>query len=182
MQVRKLLVRFSRGFGTATITLAVLLGQSVTGGAWWVTPARAVPLTVSVSHELWAPPLGAPLRIAAPFSLPHGPYRAGHRGLDFPADPGMTVRTPVSGRVSFVGTVVDRPLISIELDAYTVISMEPVSSELAVGDLVVRGAEIGEVATGGHCADACMHLGVRVNEVYVNPLRYFKPKPVLLPW
>lgn len=182
MRPRKLLVHFWRGFSAAAVALTVVCGEAVAGGAGWGAPAHAVSLPATVDHELWAPPLGAPLHIAAPFSLPHGPYRAGHRGIDFPAAPGMTVRTPASGRVSFVGTVVDRPLISIELDAHTVVSMEPVSSDLAVGDLVVRGMQIGEIASGGHCADACMHLGVRVNDIYVNPLRFFRPKPVLLPW
>lgn len=131
---------------------------------------------------LWEPPLGHPLRIAEAYSLPNGPYRAGHRGVDLPAEPGAAVRAPASGTVSFVGTVVDRPVVSIRVDARTIVSLEPVSSGLREGEAVGRGERIGEVASGGHCGDGCLHLGVRVDGAYVNPLRFLRPRPVLLPW
>ncbi|KIP53793.1 hypothetical protein SD72_00965 [Leucobacter komagatae] len=63
-------------------------------------------------------------------------------------------------------------------------SFEPVEQPaggLAEGDEVVRGQSIGEVAQGGHCLAECLHLGVRVDDEYVNPLQYFYARPVLLP-
>jgi len=138
--------------------------------------------TASPSGTLWHPPLGHPLRVAVAYALPDGPYRAGHRGIDLPAAEGLEVRAPATGTVSFVGTVVDRPLISIRVDDRTLLSLEPVASELQEGDRVVRGEEIGAVASGGHCLAACLHLGVRVDGAYVNPMRFLRARPVLLPW
>lgn len=134
------------------------------------------------ASELWYPPLGHPLRISAVYSLPNGPYRAGHRGVDFPAIPEQPVLAPAAGTVTFSGTVVDRPVVSIRVDERTVVSLEPVASPLREGETVSRGERIGEVSAGGHCTAGCLHLGVRRDHHYVNPLRFFRPKPVLLPW
>ncbi len=140
----------------------------------------AAPLTPRDAR--WTPPFDGPLRISAPYSLPFGPYAAGHRGIDLPAAaPGLPVRSPVAGTVSFVGTVVDRPVVSVRVDLRTVVSLEPVESELRVGDPVARGTIMGVVTSGGHCDTECLHLGVRVDGEYVNPLRFFRAKPVLLP-
>ncbi|MBC9928043.1 MULTISPECIES: M23 family metallopeptidase [unclassified Leucobacter] len=131
---------------------------------------------------LWAPPLGPPLRVAEQFRAPPNPYAAGHRGLDVAALTGTPVLAPASGVVTFAGNVVDRPLLSIRVDERTLLSLEPVTTELLEGALVSRGVEVGTVATGGHCGTRCLHLGVRVDGEYVNPLRFFAGRPKLLPW
>ena len=142
----------------------------------------ALALAAVVSAALWLPPLGGALQVSGAYVEPASPYGPGHRGIDLPATPGDAVIAPVSGTVSFVGTVVDRPLLSIRLEDDTVVSLEPVdASDLSVGDRVLRGEQIGVVAEGGHCASECLHLGVRVEERYVNPMRFFFAKPVLLP-
>lgn len=130
---------------------------------------------------LWVPPLGVPLDVSGPYRAPPNRYGAGHRGIDLVARPGGAVIAPAGGSVSFVGSVVDREVVSIRIDGRTVYSLEPVSSELAVGAAVVSGETIGGVAGGGHCEEECVHLGVRVDGEYVNPLRYFLRRPVLLP-
>lgn len=92
---------------------------------------------------------------------------------------------PASGTVSFAGRVADREVISIRVDDRTVVSLEPLAvgdSGLQEGDQVARGQALGAVASGGHCESECLHIGVRVDGEYVNPLRYFLAKPVLLPW
>ena len=89
---------------------------------------------------------------------------------------------PASGVVAFNGTVVDRGTLSIRVDDRTVLSLEPVVSELSVGDRVTAGDAIGSLGAGGHCDRECLHLGVRVEDSYVNPLRYLLGKPTLLPW
>ncbi|NLB46763.1 MAG: M23 family metallopeptidase [Microbacteriaceae bacterium] len=134
------------------------------------------------SSERWLPPIATPLAPVRHFDLPGGPYQAGHRGIDVPATHGQLVRAPSDGVVSFVGMVVDRPLISLRTAPDTVVTLEPVESTLLVGETVRRGATLGTVAEGGHCESRCLHLGVRVNDSYVNPLRFFWAKPVLLPW
>lgn len=132
--------------------------------------------------ERWYPPLGSPLIVSSSYSLPNGPYRAGHRGIDLPAAVTQTVYAPVSGTVTFAGTVVDRPVISIRVDSHTVVSLEPVTSELQEGSAVTRAARIGVVVTGGHCTASCLHLGVRIDGNYTNPLRFFRSRAILLPW
>lgn len=155
------------------LSIAALLGS----------PLGTSPSLASGSEALWLPPLGFPLQVTTPYDLPHGPYRAGHRGIDLPASPGDAVRAPADGTVSFSGNVVDRRVLSIRTDARTVVSFEPLSSELQPGDAVARGQSIGVVGDGGgHCDGNCLHLGVRVDGAYVNPLRFLMPRAELVPW
>lgn len=89
--------------------------------------------------------------------------------------------------MSFAGSVAGRGVISVRVDERTVVSIEPVVSELGEGDGVRAGEVLGTVGTGGHCVGnngvvECIHLGVRVDDAYVNPLRYFFGRPRLLPW
>lgn len=136
---------------------------------------------ITLAGPLWFPPLGHPLTVSAPFSLPGGHYAAGHRGIDLPASAGDTVRAPAAGTVSFVGTVVDRPIVTLRINDRTLVSFEPITTTLRAGDEVGRGEIIGEVGAGGHCQASCVHLGARVDGAYVNPLRFLRSKPVLLP-
>ena len=120
--------------------------------------------------------------LASFYDLPNGKYQAGHRGIDLPADPGTRVRAPTDGVVSYVGTVVDRPVLTIRTSDGTLLSLEPVLSAVQLGDPVISGQDLGRTAAGGHCLSACLHLGVRVNDEYVNPLRYFRGRATLVPW
>lgn len=154
--------------------------------------SQSPPAATAASHAAptkaaarWLPPLGAPLRLTAPFKPPPTPYAAGHRGIDLPATAGVEVKAPAAGVVSFVGKVVDREVLSVRVDAHTVVSLEPIDAKAASlkkGDTVGRGDNLGTVSAGGHCGNSCLHLGVRVDDEYVNPMRYFLGKPVLLPW
>lgn len=134
-----------------------------------------------LAADLWVPPLGGPLEVSGPYRAPPHRYGSGHRGIDLTARPGDVLVAPAAGTVSYAGTVVDRGVLSIRVDERTVYTLEPVSSPLVVGDAVAAGAVIGEAASGGHCLAECVHLGVRVDGEYVNPLRYLLRRPVLLP-
>lgn len=162
---------------SAAIRTARWTRRLLTAGAVLAAVTAIIP-----GGTLWAPPLGPPLRVAEQFRAPPNPYAAGHRGLDVAALTGMPVLAPASGVVTFAGTVVDRPLLSIRVDEHTIMSLEPVTTELLEGARVSRGVEVGTVAAGGHCAARCLHLGVRVEGEYVNPLRFFAGRPKLLPW
>lgn len=132
---------------------------------------------------LWVPPLGGSLDVVRPFEPPPGPYAAGHRGIDLRGSPGdRTVIAPADGTVSFSGAVVDRAVLSIRVDERTVLSMEPVESGLRAGEMVRTGQTVGALQRGGHCGDSCLHLGVRVDGEYVNPMGFFADRPMLLPW
>lgn len=164
--------------------LAVLCAAMLTlgGGSEAVRAAEAAPVL-----PRWSPPLLRPLEVSGPFRAPPHRYGSGHRGIDIPAVQGEAVVAPSSGTVSFAGRVVDRDVISIRVDAGTVLSLEPVIGSVMAGDPVAQGQVIGEVGTGGNCSDECVHLGVRIGVDagegdYINPLRFYLDKPVLLPW
>ncbi|KAM9863868.1 hypothetical protein ACI1US_00217 [Leucobacter sp. BZR 635] len=174
---------FASGVTTpAPASVAASVGFSATAPT---ATAPTAPTAPTVPPERWLPPLGPPLAVSGPYLPPPTPYAAGHRGIDIPGRPGESALAPVAGTVSFVGKVADRQVLSIRVDARTVVSFEPLEqgeSGLAEGDSVVRGQIIGETGEGGHCLAECLHLGVRVDDEYVNPLRYFSERPVLLPW
>jgi len=138
--------------------------------------------TAAAVAALWAWPVAAPHPIAKPYLAPATPYASGHRGLDVSAAAGATIRAPDDGVVHFTGFVVDRPVLSIDHGDGVISSYEPVATELVAGDTVRRGEAIG-VLEAGHCASACLHLGVRVDGEYVSPLLFLggQPRAVLLP-
>lgn len=154
------------------LTLAIAAVLGVAPGAGAGTP-----------HALrWEPPFDAPLRVSAPYDLANGPYQAGHRGIDLSAASGAKVHSPAAGVVTYVGTVVDRPLLTLRIDERTLVTFEPLESDLAAGDPVARGQPVGTLAVGGHCHTNCLHVGVRVDGDYVNPLRFFLARARLIPW
>ena len=96
---------------------------------------------------------------------------------------GTAVAAPADGVVAFRGTVVDRQLITIEHAGGLVSTFEPLRSDLVVGDLVAEGQAIGVIDVGGHTPPGAIHLGVRLNGDYINPMLLFGevPRAVLLP-
>lgn len=121
----------------------------------------------------WQWPLAPRPPVLRGFDPPPKPWLSGHRGVDLGfAAAGSEVVSPAAGRVSFVGVVVDRPVITIDHGGGLRSSFEPVESTLAVGAAVAAGDVIGTVLPG-HCTAAqCLHWGVREGTEYVNPLRF----------
>lgn len=114
-------------------------------------------------------PVG-PTEVLAPFERPATEYGRGHRGADYAATVGQVVVAPLSGIVSFTGRVNDRDVVSIRAGRLLV-SLEPVTGSAPVGTYVVAGQVIGTVGAGGHCSLRCVHLGLRIDGVYVDPLQ-----------
>jgi murein DD-endopeptidase MepM/ murein hydrolase activator NlpD len=118
----------------------------------------------------WLWPVEGP--VLRGFDPPDSPYGSGHRGIDVAAAPGTPVRAPADGTVTFAGPIGGRLFLTIDhgggvestyswLDALTV----------RRGDRVVRGAIV--ASTGwGHTGATIphLHLGVKVDDVYVDPL------------
>lgn len=136
-----------------------------------------------------APPLVDPLWIwpvagvvSHRYEQPAHAYGPGHRGIDVLVAE-RSVRAPADGVVLFAGTVVDRPLITIDHGQGIVSTLEPVSSPLVPGTAVAQGDGIGELSAGGHSGPGELHLGARWNGDYVNPLLFLGevPRAVLLP-
>jgi len=139
-----------------------------------ITPAAS-------AVETWAWPVGPPRTIVRPYIAPATAYSAGHRGIDVTVLDGI-VTAPAPGIVHFAGTVVDRPVLSIDHGGGVLSSYEPVTTTLRKGDPVARGDPIGQ-AVPGHCISLCLHFGVRIDGEYVSPLSMLGqiPYAVLLP-
>ncbi|MGO1182686.1 MAG: M23 family metallopeptidase [Micrococcaceae bacterium] len=150
---------------TITVTLLLLVLGSVMGVT---ASSHAVMLSERASGisggtgEAWAPPVAGatPSSVLREFSAPSAPWAPGHRGIDLEAS--SEVLSPEAGIVRFVGTVVDRPVLTIEHPNGMLSSFEPVSTELAVGDAVQRGQVVGQISEEQHCAVQCVHWGVRI--------------------
>ncbi len=135
----------------------------------------------------WAWPLQPRPAVVTPFAAPPKPWLSGHRGIDLATQDGQIIYAPADGVVSFAGTVVDRPVLTITHANGVRSSFEPVAATVEVGASVGRGQPIGTIAGLGHCRpDSCLHWGVRpgsASDVYVDPLQFIldlRPS-VLLP-
>lgn len=151
---------------TMAILAALLLPLPVS-----VAPGPAAgPLTSGAS---WQWPLQPRPPVVRDFDPPPQPWLSGHRGVDLgAADDGAQVTSPADGTVSFVGTVVDRPVLTIDHGNGLRSSFEPVESTLSKGTTVAAGQAVGILRTG-HCGPApCLHWGVREEGDYVNPLKF----------
>jgi murein DD-endopeptidase MepM/ murein hydrolase activator NlpD len=149
------------------LTLAVSLAAGM-------GPAAAPP------EREWAWPT-ASAHVVRPYAAPAHAYGPGHRGIDLAAVD--AVRAPAEGVVAFVGTVVDRGVLTIDHGDGLVTTFEPVTSALRPGDTVTRGQEVAVVAIGGHTEPGAVHFGVRRHGEYLNPLLLLGgvPRAVLLP-
>ncbi len=133
------------------------------------------------TSAMWVPPVeGADESdVQEAFIPPSMPWSTAHRGIDLAA-PMTEVVAPSSGEITFVGVVVDRSVISIRHDNGLISSLEPVESDLAVGDSVSQGEVIGRISViQRHCANQCAHWGVRkpdawqigttLRDLYIDP-------------
>ena len=193
------------GFGPRSALLAVLLsallpfGGAPTGAPTGAAPPPARGASVSsaassaaspaasaelglAAEVLWFPPAGFPLEVLAQYRQPAHAYGPGHRGVDLGAPPGGTVASPVTGTVTFSGMVAGRSVVSIAAGERVVYSLEPVLGAPPAGTAVLAGDAIGAVAPGGHCSAGCLHLGVRVDGEYRDPMLLFAGRARLLPW
>jgi murein DD-endopeptidase MepM/ murein hydrolase activator NlpD len=135
-------------------------------------PAAAAPADTA-PRASWEWPLSPRPAVLRAFDPPDKPWMSGHRGVDLKAThDGVPVTSPESGTVSFVGVVVDRPVITIDHGGGLRSSFEPVETSLTAGTMVAKGETIGTLQPG-HCGVlACAHWGVRQGDAYVNPLEF----------
>lgn len=167
------------------IHLLLLLGipvllATIALGPLSVTHAHSLGATVQNTDD-WSPPIknATDADIVQMFIPPDMPWSSAHRGLDIRSDYD-DVLAPNGGEVTFVGVVVDRPVISIKHSNGLITSLEPVESELEVGDAVATGQTIGTLShEASHCDVQCVHWGVRkpdgwqigstVRDLYLDP-------------
>lgn len=162
------------------VRLAVLLGLVLI-----LSPASTATGGDSPAGDTgpWTWPVPEPVSLTRPYAAPAHEYGPGHRGIDMRAHDGGEVRAPADGVVAFVGQVADRRLVTIDHGDGLVSTLEPVVTELAPGTTVRGGETLGTVSTGGHTSPGELHLGVRRDGEYINPLLLLGqvPRAVLLP-
>lgn len=153
------------------LVLAMVSSNSEAGSAEENEPLR------------WRWPVAGSHLVLEQYRAPAHAYGAGHRGVDLSASIGAVVVAPADGIVAFRGTVVDRPLLTIRHAGGLVTTFEPLRSDLAPGGAVTAGQEIGAVALGGHTTAGALHVGVRRDGGYINPMLLFGEvsRAILLP-
>ncbi len=192
-------MKISPGLAALLLALSLIPADSV-AGASEVSASDQVPASTQVSMSAvrgspragpvpapaWSWPLSPRPAVLRAFDPPARPWLSGHRGVDLEAaHDGAPLISPAGGTVSYVGTVVDRPVITIDHGNGLRSSFEPVASALAAGSAVAKGDVLGQVQAG-HCGPAppCLHWGVRRGEDYVNPLAFVmdqRPSVLLQP-
>jgi murein DD-endopeptidase MepM/ murein hydrolase activator NlpD len=161
------------------LALGVAVGGPVggPGTAAIVGPPSQPPFVGQLSRATRVPPLRPPVvgPLVRGYEAPVEPYGPGHRGVDFAAAPGAAVWAPAAGRVVFAGGVAGTAWASIEIAAGVVATVGPLRA-LAVsrGRRVAMGARVAELAPGhsGGGRATTLHLGLRVDGVYVDPLAW----------
>jgi murein DD-endopeptidase MepM/ murein hydrolase activator NlpD len=125
-----------------------------------------------------------PVVVLSEFDPPAQPWLPGHRGADLRAASGDPVRAARAGRVTFAADLAGRGVVVVDHGELRS-TYEPVEATVTVGDPVRSGQAIGTIATGtGHCGDGhCLHLGLRRDRQYLDPLLLLGPgTPRLRPW
>lgn len=160
------LVRTTAATALGVLAVAVL---SVAALASAGSADEPQPPTPAGTYRL---PLAGPADVARGFEPPPQPWAAGHRGVDLRSAPGSPAVSPVAGVVTFAGPVAGRGVVTVTDGNGRRSSVEPVLASVRTGDVVGAGQVLGVVlAEGSHCAPAtCLHWGVRVSDVYVDPL------------
>ena len=130
---------------------------------------------------VWTWPTEGEHRILRDFRAPSTPLVPGHRGLDLAAG-GEDIIAPTGGVISFSGDVAGRGVLTLRTPEGLLISMEPVEALVSTGDQVSRGALIATLHPG-HCAQLCVHLGLREGGDYRSARRELGvlQRSVLLP-
>jgi hypothetical protein len=184
------------------LTVAALVpvaAPAATGEGLVAPPTTTVPDPPRVP-ALWMPVTGSVVR---GFDARAGPYGPGHRGIDIAAPVGATVRAPAAGRIVFAGPVAGTTWISLLVASGVRVTLGPLLDPVRAG-VVLSRAPLGRVGPGhgpgtgqragsgpppdpeprdGSGSEATLHLSVRVDGVYVDPLAYLidRPRPRLAP-
>lgn len=166
--------------GTVTVPRQALAHLALALGLF--TPPEPA-LMAPDPRAAWEWPLGTGSPpVLRHFDRPPERWMPGHRGVDLGA-PDAAVLSPADGVVVFVGTVVDRPVLTIDHGNGLLSSFEPVTASIAKGETVRGGQEVGRISTEAHCPSLCVHWGVRKDGEYVNPLLFVSDRrpSILLP-
>lgn len=196
----------------ASVSSATRVGAEVSlavaGGDRHPPPQEPAPGRGRVP-ALWMPVVGPVVR---GFDARAGPFGPGHRGIDILTPAGALVGAPATGRVGFAGPVAGTAWVSLVVAPGVLVTLGPLLDPAvtpgqrlrvlaAVGRLGPgHGADAPAAATGATGAGpgeaggraawvpaaargATLHMSVRVDGIYVDPLPYLvdRPRPRLAP-
>ncbi len=107
------------------------------------------------------------------YLAPESEYGPGHRGVDSVQELGSPIKAPVSGKIFFVGLVVDRNVVTIRSPSGYLASFEPACTDLIVGEGVLAGEKFAwhcspQESYDYHC-ESCIHFSVRSKFGYLSP-------------
>src|SRR5438105_9522391 len=136
----------------------------------------------------WSWPVDGPVLTFFAFDRGH-PYGAGqHRGIDIGAHAGSPVAAPVSGSVSFAGSVPSsgKTVTIATTDGYSVTLVRLGSYSVRRGEQVAEQSVVGTVGPTGDSehSQPYIHLGVRIAadpQGYVDPLGFLPAQPPVAP-
>lgn len=99
-----------------------------------------------------------------------------HQGVDIPAPRGTKIKAPADGVVIFVGRRggYGKLLVIDHGNNYKTVYGHLHAFDVEVGDRVRKGDYIGEVGNTGRSTGAHLHYEVKLNDVAVNPVSYFR--------
>lgn len=126
----------------------------------------------------WTWPVSGP--VIRGFDPPDNPFGSGHRGIDVAAGLGTPVRAAAAGTVVFAGPVGGRLFVTIDHGAGLESTYSFLTSlSVRRGAVVSQGQSIGRSGSG-HAGALVPHLhfGVRLQDLYVDPLTYLGPMEV----
>jgi murein DD-endopeptidase MepM/ murein hydrolase activator NlpD len=105
-----------------------------------------------------------------------GPFVNFHSGVDFCGGDGVKIVAPASGKVVFAGPLTVRGNATIIDHGWGIYSgyWHQSAIEVAVGDMVEQGQEIGKVGSTGRVTGAHLHWEIWAGGVQVNPLLWLE--------
>ncbi|WP_309136032.1 D-alanyl-D-alanine carboxypeptidase family protein [Brevibacterium oceani] len=136
----------------------------------------------NATKQSWVTPVPA-MEIITAFDPPDKPWLKGHRGIDVLAVEGEPLRAPTKGTIRFAGTVAGMATVSILTASGHVLSFQPVTTDLRQGEDFEAGERIGEVGSGSHCEQSCLHIGAwpaDSDKRYIDPGKLFGQETSLL--
>jgi murein DD-endopeptidase MepM/ murein hydrolase activator NlpD len=128
--------------------------------------AQAPPVNAA---PCWFPPVVG--TVTDPYREPPCRWCAGNRGIDYQVADDVVVHAAASGRVVFVGTVVDVRYVVIQLaQGWRHTYGQLVSTPLAAGDVVFAKGVVGR-------ASEAFFFGLRIGDDYADPAPFIGTVP-----
>jgi len=155
-----------------------------------IDPLPAVPTPRAAAHTrsqmiTWVAPIQNYLIITRGFDPPAATWLPGHRGVDLAAAIGTPVVAAGSGVITWASVIAGRGVVVVLHPDGRRTTYEPLTPEVAVGEVVIPGQVLGTISSGtGHCGrgPGCLHWGLRLGQEYLDPMSLLRPgDPELLP-